>query len=267
MAFFQINYYSNTLQMEQVMNVILPERNENHPEWTAEGLQDIPVLYLLHGMGGNHSAWERRTSIERLVRNTKLAIIMPNTDLAWYTNTTYGLNYFDHLAKELPETVHAFFPQISTKREKTFTAGLSMGGYGAWKLALGTNTFGAAASLSGALYLSDMANELTEMGNQPYWQGVLGDLSKVHGSENDLIALAENKVKNNEELPKLFAWCGEQDFLFQANEIATSKVKELGYDVTYEKNAGTHEWYYWDKYIEHVLEWLPIDYQKEERLS
>lgn len=84
------------------MNVILPELSDHNPTWKTETLQDIPVLYLLHGMYGDHSTWQRRTSIERLIRQTPLAVIMPSTDLAWYTNTTYGLRYFDAIAKELP---------------------------------------------------------------------------------------------------------------------------------------------------------------------
>jgi putative tributyrin esterase len=267
MAKLEVNYYSTTLQMEQVMTVLLPEQSDHNPDWTKSDLQDIPVLYLLHGMGGNHSVWSRRTDIERLVRSTKLAIVMPNTDLAWYTNTTYGLNYFDALAKELPEKIQTLFPQLSTKREKNFVAGLSMGGYGAWKFALGTDSFSHAASLSGALYISETGQELLELGHQEYWAGIFGDISHAYGSQNDLMKLAKDKVDAGTKLPQLYAWCGKQDFLFQASEIATKTVGELGYCITYETADGTHEWYYWDKYIERVLEWLPIDYVKEERLS
>lgn len=118
MAFLEVNYYSKVLGMDRVMNVILPELSDHNPTWTTETLKDIPVLYLLHGMSGDHAIWQRRTSIERLVRQTPVAIVMPSTDLAWYTNTTYGLDYFDALARELPEKVASLFPQISTKREK-----------------------------------------------------------------------------------------------------------------------------------------------------
>lgn len=127
MAHLEVNYYSQVLGMDRTMNVILPELSDHNPTWTVETLQDIPVLYLLHGMSGDQSTWQRRTDIERLVRQTPLAIIMPSTDLAWYTNTQYGLNYFDAIAKELPEKVASFFPQLSTKRSKNFVAGLSMG--------------------------------------------------------------------------------------------------------------------------------------------
>lgn len=66
---------------------------------------------------------------------------MVNTDKGWYTNTTYGMNYFDAIAVELPQILKRFFPNMSDKREKNFIAGLSMGGYGTFKIAMMTNRF------------------------------------------------------------------------------------------------------------------------------
>ncbi|MDR2464835.1 MAG: esterase family protein [Streptococcaceae bacterium] len=264
MALLEINYYSETLEMEQSMAVILPELSDNNPDWTLEDLTDIPVLYLLHGMGGNHSTWTRRTSIERYVRNTKIAIVMPSTDLAWYTNTTYGLNYFDALAIELPKKIKQLFPQISTKVEKNFVAGLSMGGYGAWKFAFGTESFSHAASLSGGLVFSKEV--AFTLGSETYWKGIFGDLENVEQSSNNLINAARLRLKGGTK-PKLYAWCGQEDFLFEASNLAVEQIRQLGYDIDYEVGHGKHEWYYWDKMIERVLEWLPIDYQQEERLQ
>lgn len=118
-AHLEVDYYSQVLCMDRTMNVILPELSDHNPTWKTETLQDITVLYLLHGMYGDHSTWQRRTSIERLIRQTPLAVIMPSTDLAWYTNTTYGLRYFDAIAKELPAKAAQFFPQLSKKGQKT----------------------------------------------------------------------------------------------------------------------------------------------------
>ncbi|SJZ49579.1 putative tributyrin esterase [Pilibacter termitis] len=265
MEFLEINYYSETLHMEQSMNIILPEKSDRNPDWTVESLQDLPALYLLHGMSGNHSMWARRTNIERIIRMTKIAVIMPSTDLAWYTNTTYDLHYFDALAKELPNKIQQLFPQISTKPEKNFVCGMSMGGYGAWKLALGTTQFSYAASLSGALVFGN--DEPFPFGPKEYWQGIFGDLKQIHGSENDLFTLAEKRKQSSTPIPKLFSWCGRQDFLFDNNNQAVEKMQALNYDVEYQINDGTHEWYYWEKYLENVLEWLPIDFVREERLS
>lgn len=267
MAFLQVNYYSKFLGKESMMNVILPERDGHNPNRTAKQLSDIPVLYLLHGMGNDFSAWSRRTNIERLVRLTDLAIVMPDTDLGWYTNTASGLKYFDATSKELFEKVALMFPQISKKVEKHFIAGVSMGGYGAFKMALATDYFSYAASLSGALTLDFSYPQVFQMAPQAYWEGIFGNLDDFHESENDLLTLAEKRIDDKKTLPKLYAWIGQQDFLLPANEYAVPKLKALGYDLTYKTDPGRHEWYYWNKQIENVLEWLPIKYIKEERLS
>lgn len=267
MAQLEVNYYSQVLGMDRVMQVILPELSDHMPEWTPADLQDLPVLYLLHGMSGDQAVWSRRTSIERLVRQTPLAIIMPSTDLAWYTNTQYGMAYFDALCHELPQKVATLFPQISQKREKNFVAGLSMGGYGAFKMALGSNQFSYAASLSGALLGDPNFPGRTTWQSPAYWSGIFGDMDQLQGSENDVIALAKTQAQTPPVRPKLYAWIGEQDYLYHNNLTTIPQIQALGYDVTFETSPGTHDWYYWDQHIERVLEWLPINYQPEERLS
>ena len=101
MAFLEIEYNSKVLEMERHVNVIYPDASEIDPVLVED--KDIPVLYLLHGMGGNENSWRKRTNIERLLRHTNLIVVMPSTDLAWYTNTNYGHRYYDAIVKELPE--------------------------------------------------------------------------------------------------------------------------------------------------------------------
>ena len=263
MAFFEIEYHSAVLEMERRVNVIYPDADAVAPGQIAD--TDIPVLYLLHGMGGNENSWRKRTNIERLLRHTNLIVIMPSTDLAWYTNTAYGLKYYDAIAKELPEVMHRFFPNMSRKREKTFIVGLSMGGYGAYKIALTTDRFSYAGSFSGAigLGLDDVDIEELPDGTLNYWQGVFGDLKAADVKQHFLTTMA----KKSDKKTKFYAWCGEQDFLYQANEVAVKQLRECGLDITYHHNSGKHEWYYWEKQLEEFLKWLPIDFEVEERLS
>lgn len=261
MAFFKIEYHSEVLGMERQVNVIYPDANQIGKK--QKDLVDIPVLYLLHGMGGNENSWQKRTNIERLLRQTELIVVMPSTDLGWYTNTAYDLAYYDAIALELPEILSGFFPNMTKKREKTFIAGLSMGGYGAFKLALLSNHFSYAASLSGALHfeLDNLTSDIA--GSKAYWQGVFGELTQETLEKNSLKHFAVSSDKKT----KLYAWCGYEDFLYEANEIGVSELKELGFDITYKNEHGKHEWYYWNQQLEKVLEWLPINYNKEERLS
>ncbi|MDR0299700.1 MAG: esterase family protein [Streptococcaceae bacterium] len=255
MALLKIEYYSEVLGMNRPVNVLYPEASKTG----VKDATDIPVLYLLHGMSGNENSWLHRSGIDRLVRATNIAVVMPSTDLGFYTNTKYGMNYFDATAIELPKIIHNFFPNLSTKPEKNFIAGLSMGGYGAVKLGLATDKFSHVASLSGALDFETVAKEVPH--NPDYWQGIFGSIEEFRNSDNNLLNLA----RHSKQRPKIYAWCGTEDFLFEENNKAIAEFKALGYDVVYETSAGKHDWYYWTQKIDTILDWLPIDYKREER--
>ena len=81
---------------------------------------------------------------------------MPQVHRSFYADEAHGCRFWTFLSEELPAVVASFF-RVSTRREDTFVAGLSMGGYGALKWALRQpERFAAAASLSGALDVADM---------------------------------------------------------------------------------------------------------------
>ena len=99
--------------------------------------------------------------------------------------------------------------------------------------------------------------------SKEYWQGVFGDLEGKDIEQHKLVNLA----KQHDKKTKFFAWCGLEDFLFDSQDKAVADLKALGLDINYRTDHGRHEWYYWEKQLEAYLEWLPIDYVKEERLS
>ncbi|KAB5910477.1 esterase family protein, partial [Bifidobacterium adolescentis] len=234
MAFIQANIYSNVLEMEVNLNVILPQTtNKVIGTSSQQATTDVPVLYLLHGMGGNHSVWERRTSIERYVADHGLAVIMPSTDLGWYTDTAYDMKYWTFISEELPEICHELFPQLTTKREKTYAAGLSMGGYGALKLGLAKpENFAAIISLSGAISVGNRMDDLLMIRKAKFWEGVFGPLDQIKGSVNDPQYLLEELVKSDKTAPRIYLACGESDFLYQANQEMTDSLKTNGIGVT-----------------------------------
>ena len=138
----------------------------------------------------------------------------------------------------------------------TLAAGLSMGGYGAWKLGLGaSDTFGAAASLSGALDMAGGGHKRLAEEKKALFQGIFGSEEELKGSDNDLFALAERLVAGKKKRPGLYAWCGTEDFLYEDNLRAWEHMRKLGYDLTCEESEGDHRWKYWDAKIQDVLRW------------
>lgn len=259
MALMHVDFFSNALGMCTQMDVILPQQTRGQIGMEGKAGDRFPTLFLLHGMSDDHTIWQRRTSIERYVADLNLAVVMPTTHLAWYSDTQYGYRYWEYISHELPEICRSFFRGMSDRREDTFAAGLSMGGYGAFKLGLrASDTFSAAASLSGGLDIVDTISAERHVGNQPLWRGIFGDPASVPGSDNDLFALSEKLKASGKPLPKLFMWCGTEDFLYQQNLKMRDHLNGLGYDLTYRETPGNHQWCYWDREIQNVLKWLPI---------
>lgn len=245
MAFLQINFYSSALQMQTRVNAVLPDYGTN-----------LPCLYLLHGIGGDSTVWERHGSIEHFVEDKNLAVIMPETYLGAYTNTQYAIPYWDYISKELPERIHSLFPQISCAREKTYAAGQSMGGYGAMKLGLGTDNFAAVASMSGALFSHANIHHALQFGSETFWGGIFGSLEKIQGTENDIFALGDQLMRSGRQPPRIYLSCGKQDDFYYANIEAKKILEDLGFHLEYHESDGAHDWNYWRKEIQSVLAWL-----------
>lgn len=258
MALMHVNFFSNVLGMCVQMDVVIPQLTTGQIGMEGKGGEEgYPTLYLLHGMSDDQTIWQRRTSIERYANDLGIAVVMPTTHLAWYTDTQYGYRYWTYISEELPQICRSFFKGMSDRREDTFAAGLSMGGYGAFKLGLrASETFGAVASLSGGLNIASLGSRHDE--RSALFEGIFGDLQKAVGGENDLFHLAEELAASDKPKPKMYQWCGTEDFLYQDNLLMRDHLKKLGFDLTYEESPGDHRWEYWDEKIQTVLKWLPI---------
>ncbi|HCS72636.1 MAG TPA: esterase [Clostridiales bacterium] len=256
MAFIQCDFSSEVLGLDCSMNVILPQQTTGQIGMESRVLgKKHPTLYLLHGLSDDHTTWMRRTSIERYVAPLGLAVVMPAVHRSFYTDMAIGYRYWTFISEEVPAVARSFFP-LSDKREDNFVAGLSMGGYGAFKMALSCpDKFAAGASLSGAL---DVA-QLSSMNESLESRNIVGDWRNIPGSNNDLFHLAEKAAGSDGPKPKLFQCVGTEDYLYEDNIRFRDFVQELDFDFIYEEGPGTHTWDYWDKMIQRVLEWLPLD--------
>jgi putative tributyrin esterase len=255
MAFLDVHCFSEALAMSVSFYVLLPDGPVPRP---------YPTLYLLHGLSDDHTIWLRRTSIERYAAARNLAVVLPAVARSFYQDMAAGSRYWTFLSEELPALCRQWFP-LSEHREDNFAAGLSMGGYGALRLALSRpDRFAAAASLSGAL---DLARRLREAGmegslvSRAEWEGIFGRDLAGTGSEFDLFALARKVANSNGPKPKLFLCCGTEDALLGESRVFRQHLDGLNLPSTYEESPGQHEWAYWDAQIQRVLGWLPLPCQ------
>jgi putative tributyrin esterase len=255
MALLHVDFFSDVLGMCTQMDVILPEAT--HGQIGMEGKaadNGWKTLYLLHGMSDDHTIWQRRTSIERYAADKGIAVVMPTTHLGWYTDMHLGFDYFTFITQELPAICRNFFPNMSSRREDTYAAGLSMGGYGALKCGLRAGgTFSRVATLSGAMDVTEVFSD--DPGRNAFWEDIFGPKEQVKGSFNDLFQAAED-MKASPQRPDVYMWCGTEDFLYSSNVRMHEHLVKLGYNIKYEESPGDHQWKYWDEKIQTVLDWL-----------
>lgn len=255
MALIECRFYSEALGLSTSMTVILPQNTTSQIGMENKaGSHRHPTLYLLHGLSDDDSIWLRRTSIERYVASLGIAVVMPQVHRSFYTDMEYGGKYWTFISEELPALARSFFP-LSAEREDNFVAGLSMGGYGAFKLGLRKpEMFAAAASLSGVL---DVAERMTAETFPLESKLVFGD-GPIAGTDNDLLWLLKELDASPGPKPLLYQCCGTEDFLYDNNQNFLKAVQETSLDLTYTEEPGGHDWGYWDQKIQDVLKWLPL---------
>src|SRR4051794_2485396 len=214
MALLRCDFFSDVLDVGTSMTVVLPQASEGQVGVTAPGSgraagDGFPVLYLLHGLSDDATGWLRYSSIERYAAEVGLAVVMPQVQRSFYADEVHGERYWTFLSDELLSVVESFFA-VSGRREDTFVAGLSMGGYGAFKWALRRpDRFAAAASLSGSL---DLAVLEEDSWRRPLFDRVFD--GRI-GPEDDLFALV--RAADPTTLPALYLGCGTEDHLYDAN--------------------------------------------------
>ena len=256
MVFSDFHFYSHALGMHTAAYVLMPDP---HKLWQTKS--PVPVLYLLHGLCGDHTVWLRQSRIEQLASQYRVCVVMPSAGRSFYMDMAHGYAYDTFVGEELPRVIESYFP-VSRKREHRFAAGLSMGGYGAMKLGFSRPArYAAVASLSGPMEM-----EKTYQGpikgpagfDRHEMESIFGCEDQMKKGPGNLSRLAEKLIKTPEKAPRIYMSCGTEDFLFEANQ---SFVERFGtaLSIEYHPGPGMHDWRFWDAQIEKVLEWLPLE--------
>ncbi len=252
MAKLTCNFYSYVLNRAVDITVVLP--SVTCPE--SLGLAGyppthvlpgrFPVLYLLHGFGNNHAQWTGYTNVEMFAEERRITVVNLSAENKSYSKIGAD-DFLRFVAEELPEFILNYFP-VSDKPEDTYIAGLSMGGFGSYLHGfLHPEKYCAIGTFSAAVDIDPEAL-------------AYGPLAKKEKTEPayDLHRLAKKIKEDGKKFPKIYASCGDKDFLYKTDKAFAEELKALGADVTWEETAGYgHEWRFWNEQVEKFLDWIP----------
>lgn len=248
MAFISADIYCPSVERTLAVQLYFPT---DLP--AAVGNKVSGVVTLLHGLGNAPANWMMYSAAPRYAADNGYILVVPQADNSFYTDPAFGTPFYTALTLELPAQLRRIF-HIPEEREKNFVAGLSMGGYGAMRLALSLpERYAAVGSFSGAL---DMGAMLQAGRALPAFAPLLSPLfgqGMELPKEADLFALVRGVAAlPAAQQPKIFQTCGLQDddamhiltqnhsFAALAKTLPLAAYRYLVWD-------GVHEWNFWDR--------------------
>jgi S-formylglutathione hydrolase FrmB len=232
------------------------------PDGYSKGHERYPVVYLLHGYGGDYTNWITLTNLVRYARNYKFILVTPDGKNSWYANavSVKNANYEDFIVKDLIAHIDKKYRTVQSKFSRSIT-GLSMGGYGAVKLALKyPGKFFFAGGISPAIQapfgLEDTAYVLRRSkGSIQSQNDAFGPVRSEQWNSNDVFRLAEKVTANS--APYIYLSVGSQDGLTEIIDLThafTATLRKQSIPFEMHETAGAHDWKFWDKEIEIVLQ-------------
>ena len=161
------------------------------------------------------------------------------------------------MGQELLDITRNIFP-LSDKREDTFIAGFSMGGYGAIRNGLKySQNFSKIGMISAALITDDIVGYSSDdnvLRSRPFYESIFGNLDELEGSDMDPKALIENCTN----IPDIFMACGKNDFLYDKNTDFYDFLKTNNVNVDFVEAEGEHTWDFADKYVKEFIKTLTL---------
>jgi S-formylglutathione hydrolase FrmB len=236
-----VDTYSPSMKKTIKAVVITPDNYAN--------AQPLPVVYLLHGYGGNYADWiTKAKGFEKAVDLYQMIVVCPDGGIgSWYWDSPVdaSFKYETYVSKELVSWIDSKYKTIKDRRGRGIT-GLSMGGHGGLYLSLKhQDVFGAGGSMSGGVDIRpfpnnwDMAKRLGGYSEHPEnWE--------KYTVMNMLNLLTPNSLA-------LIIDCGTEDFFYKVNENLHQQLLYRNIPHDYITRPGAHNWNYWSNSIQYQL--------------
>lgn len=229
--------------------------------YTPAGYEDsktkYPVLYVLHGIGGDEDAWVTQGRATQILDNLiargeakPMIVVFTNGNISQEAAPLENSTGYDRPSMGLPQTMEGTFetafPEIVSyidshyrtirKKEGRAICGLSMGGFHTLNISVNyPDMFNWSGMFSAAVGVTDPAVS-------PMYQNMDEKLATYFAKKPALLWLG----------------IGKSDFLYKNHSDFLKKLDEGGYEYTYMETDGGHEWRNWRIYL---ANFLPLIFQ------
>ena len=229
------------------------------PDAYVSGVDTAPLktCYFLPGFSADSTEIATFLRLRRQCELKNIAVIIVDGENRFYIDHPEKYqSYSTFVGKELVDVTRRMLP-LSHKREDTFIAGISMGGYGALYNGLKyKDTFSKIAALSPAPDIYRVFEENPAAGFLPeQLKDLFGTREEYVNSEWCLDTFYS--AENLENAPEILLCCGDQDRLvYPMGKDFAEAVAERGYKCQYLAGDGDHETDYWEGVLDPVFSFL-----------
>lgn len=242
-----ITIQSRYMQSPMTTIVIVPDADDT--------TTPRPTVYMLHGYSDNYRCWPYRTqpALDSLAATYGMIIVCPDGRDTWYMNSKVDpkRQMESFMTRELVPAIDSLYPTVAMPSKRAIT-GLSMGGHGAWYLALRhPDIWGNVGSTSGGVDISRFPGR---------WKidKTLGEYDRTTWQERSILYMVDSLKPG--QLNIIFD-CGTDDFFHEANEDLHAKLTELKIPHDYISRPGAHTHPYWRNAILFQLQFFNQKFQ------
>ena len=217
------------------------------PAAVAPGAKD-PVVYLLHGGGGGFRDWSNDSGVASYAAQG-LILVMPEGGSSYYVNsaTRPADRYEDFIVEDLIPDVERRFPARSDRTGRAI-AGVSMGGYGAIRIAFDhPDLFAFAGTISAALDVPSRPFSIHRVGQWRRFRAIFGDIGSPTERAGDPFLLEQ--TADPARMPYLWLAAGRQEALLGANRRFANDLRQRGFQIEFHTAPGGHDWQQWNEQI------------------
>ncbi len=258
------SFFSEAMGREMRYSIYLPDG------YRAGEQQLYPVIYLLHGLGGSERDWPNvgraGKTADRLIAAGRLrpsVIVMPDGEDGWYVDSaSYGGpgNYETYIQRDLQGHVESAYG-VGGDRSRRAIAGLSMGGYGAVRLAVKfPERYAAAVSLSGAIVTNGTPDRPVTKQQIKLFRGAFGTPFDVEVfNERNIFAFLDRlEAAPKERRPRILLTVGDDDYfkLYKGAFATFLALKERKLPHELRVTDGNHNWKLWARELETALTFI-----------